>query len=676
MRPDGRASIAGGQGIRIAIVGNCQGQALARLFEAMNADVTATSFVPTSDNLLRLEAREHPFGQDLETSDVLLVQTTSWLRMNGTGTGRFAAAPGAIDPTNEVLRHIHAHRPDAPVTLFPNIFYSGFHPDFDFVRRTNGEKFNGPLVHHSSIAFFGWKHGLDPASTVDLFNDEVFEQLGFFSYTDAARAFLIEQGRSASFQLESLIDRWNERQPWMYTFSHPKLFVLADIARALLDRIGLPARVGAEHDVDDTFARQPVCPVYPGLAARLGFSGSYAFQPSRADGEPVRALSLEEFVRASFDACNAVSGDELVCQRLDSERYRALAATLNPRRAHASAPAGRGPQPYRGLPSHQFWDTAVAQPSASAVDPLVTPRFTLSRTDKVATAGSCFAQHIARALTASGFNYYVAERSDENVFSARYGNIYTARQLVQLFDRAYGRFVPHDRSWLRADGRYVDPFRPQIAPAGFASRGEVDRCRESHLAAVRRMFEELNVFVFTLGLTEAWRSRVDGAVYPVAPGVVAGAFDADRHEFVNFTVAEVTQDLQAFVDRLLGVNPGARMILTVSPVPLRATYEERHVLVATTYSKSVLRVAAEEIRVRNAMCEYFPSFEIITGPQARGAYFDEDLRTVRPAGVAHVMRLFLSHYASKPEPTYHPDDLASQNARLCAVLCDEEAISR
>jgi hypothetical protein len=666
MRPDSR--------IRIAIVGNCQGQALARLFEAMNADVTATSFVPTADNLQRLEAREHPFGRDIEMSDVRLVQTTSYLRMNGTGTGRFTTAPGAIDPTEEILRNIHAHRPGAPVTLFPNVFYSGFHPDFDFVRRTNGEKFNGPLGHHSSIAFLGWKQGLDVAATVDLFNDEVFERLGFFSYADSARAFLVEQGRAAGFPLESLIDRWSERQPWMYSFSHPKLFVLADIARALLERIGLPARADSEHEVADALALQPVCPVYPSLAARLGFNGSYAFQPPREEGEPARALSLEEFVRASFDACNTSSRDELVCQRLDSERYRALAATLSPRRAPAPAPASRAPQPYRGLPSHHFWDSAVARPPASDLDPVVEPRFTLTTADKVATAGSCFAQHIARALTTSGFNYYVAEPSDDNAFSARYGNIYTARQLVQLFDRAYGRFIPHDRCWLRPDGRLVDPFRPQINAAGFETAVDVDQSRERHLAAVRRMFEELDVFVFTLGLTEAWRSRVDGAVYPVAPGVVAGEFDAHRHEFVNFSAPDVTRDLQAFVDRLLRVNPRARMILTVSPVPLKATYEPRHVLVATTYSKSVLRVAAEEMRGRHPMCEYFPSFEIITGAHARGAYFDDDLRTVRPAGVAHVMRVFLSHYA--PERPVVPDELAAQNARLCAVLCDEEAISR
>ena len=42
------------------------------------------------------------------------------------------------------------------------------------------------------------------------------------------------------------------------------------------------------------------------------------------------------------------------------------------------------------------------------------------------------------------------------------------------------------------------------------------------------------------------------------------------------------------------MNPKARLVLTVSPVPLAATASGSHVLPATIYSKSVLRAAAQE----------------------------------------------------------------------------------
>jgi hypothetical protein len=182
------------------------------------------------------------------------------------------------------------------------------------------------------------------------------------------------------------------------------------------------------------------------------------------------------------------------------------------------------------------------------------------------------------------------------------------------------------------------------------------------------MFADLDVFVFTLGLTEAWRAKSDGAVFPLAPGVAGGVFNPDIYEFVNFGVAETVQDLKGFVARLARVNPRARVILTVSPVPLIATYEARHVLVSTTYSKSVLRVAAEEVARSSTNVTYFPSYEIVTGNYNRGRYFESDLRSVTRAGVEHVMRMFFRHFAR---------DVAIAEAvrQTMDIVCEEERLA-
>jgi hypothetical protein len=189
--------------------------------------------------------------------------------------------------------------------------------------------------------------------------------------------------------------------------------------------------------------------------------------------------------------------------------------------------------PYADLPPQRFWRRSVSTVERHLLDPVVAARFTIARQDKVATAGSCFAQHIARKLQAAGFNYFVAERPADataeqaramgyGVFSARFGNLYTVRQLLQLFQRSHGLYAPAEDHWQRPDGRYADPYRPNVEEGGFASVDALHADRESHLAAVRTMFREADVFVFTLGLTEGWRSRGDGAVFPRAPGVTAG----------------------------------------------------------------------------------------------------------------------------------------------------------
>jgi hypothetical protein len=333
------------------------------------------------------------------------------------------------------------------------------------------------------------------------------------------------------------------------------------------------------------------------------------------------------------------------------------------------------------------------------VDPVVSAKFKIGPHDRVATAGSCFAQHIARHLRKSGFNYFVTEtanpivpgsaveRFNYGIFSARYGNLYTTRQLVQTLKRAYGLFSPSEDVWIREDGRLLDPFRPQIQPNGFASAAEYCADRLQHYAAIRRMIEQLDVFVFTLGLTETWTALSDGSVFPICPGVAGGAFDSSKHKFVNFGVTDVVADLHEALGFIIERNAQARFILTVSPVPLVATAEMRSALVSTTYSKSVLRVAAEEVSSAYASVAYFPSYEVITGNHARGRYFAEDLRSVTEEGVSHVMRLFMRHYTHKvagtaPDPdragvvTTNDAALTSQLANVTSVICDEEVLDR
>lgn len=347
--------------------------------------------------------------------------------------------------------------------------------------------------------------------------------------------------------------------------------------------------------------------------------------------------------------------------------------------------------PYRGRPDYTFWRSGVTEAAMSGVDPVVRAPFAIGRADRIATAGSCFAQHISRALHERSFQFLVTETfsphpgvCDENygVFTARFGNIYTTRQLVQLFDRAYGRFQPAADYWIGPGGEIIDPFRPRIQASGFGSRECLLADRVRHLAAVRAMFETCDVFLFTLGLTEAWVSTADGAVFPLAPGVVASEVAADSCRFHNFGVAEVTADLAGLLDRLASVNPFARAVLTVSPVPLVATYENRHVLVSTVASKSILRAAVEETVGRYPNVAYFPSYEIVTGPQSRGRFFAADLREVTAEGVSYVTGLFARHYLGEApkasgdfSASLGPDD-EQRMADIAAVICDEEAITR
>lgn len=157
----------------------------------------------------------------------------------------------------------------------------------------------------------------------------------------------------------------------------------------------------------------------------------------------------------------------------------------------------------------------------------------------------------------------------------------------------------------RKSNRIYDPFRPTIEPDGFASEEEMLALRQQTIRSLRAIVETCRVFVFTLGLTEAWLNSVEGYVYPMCPGTSAGEFDARVHQFKNYTFFEIYSDLVDVLRMLRAHNPDIKVLLTVSPVPLTATASGDHVLNATIRSKSILRTIASAAVSENDFVDYF-----------------------------------------------------------------------
>lgn len=292
----------------------------------------------------------------------------------------------------------------------------------------------------------------------------------------------------------------------------------------------------------------------------------------------------------------------------------------------------------------------MAAVPADAFDPVDALPFTLAPTDPVATAGTCLARFLGPHLQREGYNFLQAEpplSPGEPGYSARYGNIPTTRQLRQLMLGAYGLHRPAARAWRRPDGSYIDPLRPQIVPAGFATAGEVAASRAAHLAAVRRVFQDCRLFVFTLGSADCWLAP-DGTALPLPPSVAGAESHAGEARFATLSAAEMRQDLAEFVADLTAVNPAVRIILTVSPVPPSVTWQPGHILVAANEAVAGMRVAVAETAAAHANVAYFPSFDILTAPQHRARFLAADLRSVTVAGTAFVLRSFTKHVIRAP----------------------------
>jgi tetratricopeptide (TPR) repeat protein len=201
----------------------------------------------------------------------------------------------------------------------------------------------------------------------------------------------------------------------------------------------------------------------------------------------------------------------------------------------------------------------------------------VSKTTKVATMGSCFATHVAQRLQARGVDaFYKLIAEDIN---STYANSYLLDWVLGVKDEQTSHF----------DALY----------------GEEERLDwEKNL-------RDCDLFIFSLGLATSFFDRETGDFVLTVGGQVEGAALAQLYQHRNTTVGENVANVRHIIDKLRTLNPGVKVVLTVSPVALGGTYERKSAVLADCVSKSTLRVTVEEVLALGLPDVYYwPSFEM------------------------------------------------------------------
>lgn len=195
---------------------------------------------------------------------------------------------------------------DARLRLFPTILFPAYHPDMVYVGDVGALSAAGLVPspigpYHSAIALCGHLEGLGVAATLGLFEDAVFARLGYHDAWAGSAAQLLAGAADLGFGLEEELLRWSRRGCFMHGLNHPKLFVLADLARRLAREAGLaPLALAVEDYLPDDLVADVTWPVYPQVAARYGLVGSTLFKAKARPGAFPDLFDLERFVAASF----------------------------------------------------------------------------------------------------------------------------------------------------------------------------------------------------------------------------------------------------------------------------------------------------------------------------------------------------------------------------------------
>jgi hypothetical protein len=282
--------------------------------------------------------------------------------------------------------------------------------------------------------------------------------------------------------------------------------------------------------------------------------------------------------------------------------------------------------------------------------PKIDPKFTLRTDEKFYAIGSCFARGLERALAnqkiavesaAPEFAKLeaVAKGSTGLGFINKYNTFSILNELRWALEPA--AVFPVESIVQVTKSTWSDPHtNPTLALAGFEETLE----RRWLMQNVTKRITNCRAVIITLGLIEVWRDLQADVYINSTP--IASLFNTqpDRYQFHVTGFGENWANLEAIYALLSRYgHPDFRIVVTVSPVPLMATFSTMDVVVANTYAKSLLRAVAQEWAAAHDNVDYFPSYEIVLNSD-RAAAWEADLRHVKGAGAQHIMELFVHSY--------------------------------
>jgi hypothetical protein len=284
----------------------------------------------------------------------------------------------------------------------------------------------------------------------------------------------------------------------------------------------------------------------------------------------------------------------------------------------------------------------------------------LNRSTRIASMGSCFAREIKTVLLREGYSYITEETHHpaSKHASAAWERLYNTFSMRQIFQYTFEEWDPELRWWKAPiSGKMQDPYRRIIL---YDNQEAAEEDFHHHRACSRRALESAEVLILTLGLTEIWEDVRDGSVIclPSGPYVNEGG-DMSRYRFRVSRYEENLENLERVHSIMALHNPWCKIVVTVSPVHLWATFrKDSDVIAASCNSKSTLRAVADQFVASHENVIYFPAYEMATIylPSMERHIFAEGRENfhVNQATVDYIMAQFFRFYS---------DNTLTENAR-------------
>ena len=264
----------------------------------------------------------------------------------------------------------------------------------------------------------------------------------------------------------------------------------------------------------------------------------------------------------------------------------------------------------------------------------------LSSSSHILTIGSCFAVELANAIRRLNLRGKIHPA----------GTFYSTKTISQELRRSFNKWPEYytEPIWRVKEG-FAHPFKDP--KTFFSSLEELRAWSDSVDEEADRLLRAADIIVLTFGLTEVWQNSSTGAYFRQFP------CDQDMQAdfaFKQLTVQEMLDDLDV-IYRLISRYTNASIILTVSPVPLGATFTNQHVCIANIESKSRIRAAVSEFVSTHHDVHYFHSYELVSTAERLSDFMREDGRHLHRHAADYIIHEFLRKFGDATVPKTRVD---------------------
>ena len=252
------------------------------------------------------------------------------------------------------------------------------------------------------------------------------------------------------------------------------------------------------------------------------------------------------------------------------------------------------------------------------------PDFLIDYNSRLMMLGSCFAENMG-----SKFSYY---KFDVDVNPC--GIIYTPLSVANVL-----RLIVEGKQFEKSDLRQVGGKWVSLYHHGAFSSTDPDECLRrinDRLTKATGELRTLDLLVITWGTAWVYRYTRENIVVSNCHKIPSQEFERSR-----LSVEDIVKEYLVLIGRLREINPGLRILFTVSPI--RHWKDGAH---GNQLSKATLLLAIDRLREELQHVYYFPAYEIVLDELRDYRFYADDMLHMSGFTVDYIWERFLYSFIS------------------------------